>query len=72
VFINHNKYSSQYLNFTNFLDVVPHLAADPYCKVKYEGGTLENHYKAETLNPEWDDRVTLYRKNPYKDITIEV
>ena len=47
-------------------------AADPYCIVKYEGRTLQNHYKEETLNPEWNDRFTLYRKKPNQDVIIEV
>ncbi|XP_052785082.1 calpain-5-like [Mya arenaria] len=48
------------------------ISADPYCIVKYEGGSIENNYKEDTLNPEWNDRVTLYRKDPHKDVTIEV
>ncbi|KAL4220104.1 Calpain-6 [Mactra antiquata] len=46
--------------------------ADPYCVVKYEGRKIENHHKENTINPEWNDRVTLYRKKPYEDIIIEV
>lgn len=48
------------------------LAADPYCIVKYEGRKIKNHHIEDTLNPEWNDRVTLYRKKPYEDIIIEV
>lgn len=46
--------------------------ADPFCIVKYEGRTIENHHKEDTLNPEWNDRVTLYRKKPNQDVVIEV
>ncbi|XP_052217041.1 calpain-5-like [Dreissena polymorpha] len=46
--------------------------ADPYCIIKCEGRTIETHYKEKTLTPEWNDRVTLYRKKPYEEITIEV
>ena len=46
--------------------------ADAYCIIKYEGRKLQNHYKENTVNPEWNDRFTLYRKKPTEDITIEV
>ncbi|WAR28550.1 CAN5-like protein [Mya arenaria] len=57
------------------------IAATQITLVKAEGlepqdagksGSIENNYKEDTLNPEWNDRVTLYRKDPYKDVIIEV
>lgn len=44
----------------------------PYCVVKYEGRQIQNYWLDNTLNPEWNDRVTLYRKKPHEDIIIEV
>ncbi|XP_045201213.2 calpain-5-like [Mercenaria mercenaria] len=46
--------------------------ADPYCIVKYEGKKVENHYIEKTLDPKWNDRITVYRKKPYHDIIVEV
>ncbi|KAH3806764.1 hypothetical protein DPMN_135090 [Dreissena polymorpha] len=46
--------------------------ADPYCIIKCEGQAIKTHYTEKTLNPNWNERATCYRKDPYKDITIEI
>ncbi|KAH3848959.1 calpain-5-like [Dreissena polymorpha] len=46
--------------------------ADPYCIVKCEGHSMKCHYKEKTVNPEWNVRLTLYRKKPNEDIKVEV
>ncbi|WAR28549.1 CAN5-like protein [Mya arenaria] len=80
-------YARNKLNLTELLHDKPkhgkksEIAATQITLVKAEdlepqdggiSGSIEKHYKEDTLNPEWNDRVTLYRKDPYKDVTIEV
>ena len=54
------------------VDMFLFIAADPYCFIKYEGTSVQTNYKEKTLNPEWDERVTLYRKKLPEDVVIEV
>lgn len=43
-----------------------------YCKIRCDGRVLYTRLCKDTLNPEWNDRTTFYRKSPEKDIIIEV
>ncbi|KAK3578630.1 hypothetical protein CHS0354_002205 [Potamilus streckersoni] len=47
-------------------------SSNPYCIIKWEGKTLRTLPEKDTLNPGWNERVTLYRSNPNKDIIIEL
>nr|XP_022343064.1 calpain-5-like [Crassostrea virginica]XP_022343065.1 calpain-5-like [Crassostrea virginica] len=43
-----------------------------YCKITCDGKVYKTRLCKDTLNPEWNDRVTFYRSTPKKDIHIEV
>ncbi|KAJ8310637.1 hypothetical protein KUTeg_012502 [Tegillarca granosa] len=47
-------------------------SSDPYCIVYCEKKVIQTNYCKNSLNPEWNARVTFYHKNPDKDIQIEV
>jgi calpain-5 len=46
--------------------------ADPYLVVKCEGKEFKTPVCYDTLNPEWNWRMTFYKSNPNSDIIIEV
>lgn len=43
-----------------------------YCKIMCEGKVFRTRVCKGSLKPEWNDRVTFYRKKPEEDIFIEV
>ena len=46
--------------------------ADPYAIVKVEGEEVRVPVVKDTLNPEWNWRMTFYRKKPGSEVRIEV
>ncbi|XP_060079370.1 calpain-5-like [Ylistrum balloti] len=47
-------------------------AADPYCVIHCNKKSQRTKSIPNTVNPEWNERVTFYRQKPNKDIRIEV
>ncbi|KAL5003952.1 hypothetical protein ScPMuIL_017408 [Solemya velum] len=46
--------------------------SDPYCIIKCEKKEVWTKSCEKTVNPEWKERATFYRKKPDQDIVIEV
>ena len=48
------------------------IAVDGYCVVYCEKKQVTTRVVRDTVNPEWNERVTFYLKKPDEDIVIEV
>ena len=48
------------------------IAVDGYCVVYCEMKQVTTRVVMDTVNPEWNERVTFYLKKPDEDIVIEV